>query len=247
MKTTNETGHEQNVINLEVQITMIATFGDSYNPPKPSLTITGLKELVEKGKLEISAVNTAEIANKNAIASRNGALDGFDNLVTRIINSLRIAGVSAQTLAQAEALVRDLRGKRASGILTEAELAAEKAKGNDVKQVVVHNASIDSKIENLNKLILFLESTPEYKPNETDLTVASLKARLLDIKSKNTELVSADAALTAARISRNALLYTDNIGLVDTALEVKLYTKSVYGATSPQYKQISSIVFSKPR
>jgi hypothetical protein len=35
--------------------------------------------------------------------------------------------------------------------------------------------------------------------------------------------------------------------LVDTAFDVKKYIKSVYGATSPQYKQISSIPFSRPK
>ncbi|HET7733713.1 MAG TPA: hypothetical protein VFK73_07725 [Paludibacter sp.] len=247
MKTTNESGHNQNVINFELLGTIIATFGPTYNPPKSTLAIPGLTELAEKGKLEINAVNTAEVVCNNAIAARSNAFDDFDNTITRIINALRISGVSAQTLAQAEAIVRDLRGKRASALLTEEQLAAEKEKGNDIKQVVVHNATIDSKIENLSKLILFLETIPQYKPNESDLKLESLKEKLTDIKTKNTGLVAADATLNAARRSRNEVLYADNEGLVDTALDVKLYTKSLFGATSPQYKQISSIAFTKPR
>ncbi len=34
--------------------------------------------------------------------------------------------------------------------------------------------------------------------------------------------------------------------LVETAFDVKKYVKSVFGATSPQYKQISSLEFTKP-
>jgi len=245
MKTTNETGNEQNVVNFELLLTMATTFGSAYNPPKPSLTIPGLSELLEKGKLEINAVNNAEVTWKNAIAARGGVLDDFDNLVTRSINGLRIAGVSAQTLTQAEAIVRDLRGKRASKILSDEELAAAKEKGAEVKQVVVHNSTIDSKIENLTKFVLFLEAISDYHPNEPDITVSSLRAKLEDIKTKDAGLSTAEALLGAARLSRDTVLYTDNTGLVDVGMEVKLYTKSVFGADSPQYKQISKIKFTK--
>jgi hypothetical protein len=247
MKTTIGTGHEQNVTNLELLGTIVATFNDAYNPPRATLAIPGLTDLLQKGKLEINAVNSAEIVSKNAGAARVLVFEDFDKLITRTINALRIAGVSAQTIAQAEAIVRDLRGKRASGLLSDQELAAEKEKGNDITQVKVHNSTIDSKIENLSKFILFLASVPEYKPNETELKVESLQAKLADIKSKNADVKAADAALDAARISRNVLLYTDNTGLVDTALDVKLYTKSLFGANSPQYNQISGIQFTKPR
>jgi hypothetical protein len=247
MKTTIGTGHEQNVTNFELLGTIVATFNETYNPPRPTLAIPGLTDLLQKGKLEINAVNSAEIVSKNARAARVLVFEDFDKLITRAINALRIAGVSAQTLAQAEAIVRDLRGKRASGLLSDEELAAEKAKGNDITQVKVHNSTIDSKIENLGKFILFLASIPEYKPNETELKVESLQAKLAGIKSKNADVKVADAALDAARISRNVLLYTDNTGLVDTALDVKLYTKSLFGANSPQYNQISGIQFTKPR
>ena len=245
MKTTNETGHEQNVVNLEQLLTIVTTFGSNYNPPKPSLSIPGLNELLNKGKLAINAVNNAEVTWKNAIAASSRVLDDFDNLVTRSINSLRIAGVSAQTLTQAESIVRDLRGKRASKILSDEEVVAAKEKGVEVKQVVVHNSTIDSKIENLTKFVLFLEAIPEYHPNEPDITVGSLRAKLEDIKTKEAGKNTAEALLDTARVSRNSVLYTDNTGLVDIGMEVKLYTKSLFGADSPQFKQISKIKLTK--
>ncbi len=245
MKTTNESGNEQNVVSFELLITIIETFGSAYNPPTQALSIPGLKELAAKGRLQIDVMNTAEVAEKNTKAAQALVLDDFGQLVTRVINAIRISGVSAQTLAQAEALVRDLRGKRASEILSDEEIEAEKAKGNIVKQVVVHNAAFNKKIENFAKLIVFLESTPEYKPNEPKLTIVGLKAKLADIKAKNADYLVAATALDAARISRDVLLYTDGTGLVDTGLAAKLYTKSAFGATSPQYKQISVIKFTK--
>lgn len=247
MKSANLSGNEQNVTNLGLLITVINTFGPAYNPPKPSLTIPGLTELFEKGKLEINAANIAEVTYNNALSARSVAFDGYDGLITRSINALRIMDVPAQTLAQAEALVRELRGKRASELLTDEELAAAKAEGNPTKQVVKHNSTFNSKLENSEKYILLLESIPDYKPNEPELTTPALRSKLEDMKTKHEQVLSSNAALDAARLSRDTLLYADNTGLVDNALNAKTYTKSVFGATSPQYKQVSGIEFKKPR
>jgi hypothetical protein len=45
--------------------------------------------------------------------------------------------------------------------------------------------------------------------------------------------------------TRNIKLYSPETGIVDTAQTVKNYVKSVFGATSPQYKQISKLIFRK--
>ena len=245
MKTNNAAGHSQNVANLNVVISLIPNCGEAYNPSVPALTLQELKKKCQQGKDANDAVSTAEVNLKNAIAVRSNSFDGFDDLVTRSSNALKISGASAQTLDQAQVLVRNLRGKRASDKLTAEEIAAEKEKGNVVSQVTVHNASFDSKTENFGKYTLFLASVPGYKPNEADLSIDGLNTRLEEYKTKNNDVVLAEAALTAARQTRDELLYADNTGLVDIALAVKLYVKSIFGATSAQYKQISTIAFTK--
>jgi hypothetical protein len=245
MKSTNLTGNEQNVTNLGLLITVISTFGPAYNPSKSSLTIPGLTELLEKGKLEINAANIAEVTYDNALSARTVAFDGYDGLITRSINALRIMGVPAQTLAQAEALVRELRGKRASELLTAEELAAAKADGNPTKQVVKHNSTINSRLENMAKYVLLLESIPDYNPNEAELTTSALRNKLEDLKSKHDQVHASEATLDATRLSRDKFLYTENIGLVDNGQNAKKYTKSVFGANSPEYKQVTAIKFYK--
>ena len=44
-------------------------------------------------------------------------------------------------------------------------------------------------------------------------------------------------------IDRNQTLYNPLTGLVQTSKEVKQYVKSVFGANSPQYKQVSGLEF----
>jgi hypothetical protein len=82
---------------------------------------------------------------------------------------------------------------------------------------------------------------------ETDLQVTSIQAKIADLTAKNTAVATAYASISNSRIARNETLYTSATSLVETALEVKKYVKSVFGATSPQYAQVKSIEFSKPR
>jgi hypothetical protein len=107
--------------------------------------------------------------------------------------------------------------------------------------------SFDSRIDNFDKLIKLLTSITLYAPNEADLKVTALTAVLTDLKAKNLAVTTAEVPLNNARISRNDTLYKANAGLVDIALDVKTYIKSVYGATSPQYKKIRKIKFTEPR
>ena len=44
-------------------------------------------------------------------------------------------------------------------------------------------------------------------------------------------------------IDRNQTLYNPLTGLVQTSKEVKQYVKSVFGANSPQYKQVRGLEF----
>jgi len=90
-------------------------------------------------------------------------------------------------------------------------------------------------------------SEPTYAPNEVDLQVVSLTNFHNNLKTTNTAVINATTAISNARIARNNILYADKTGLYDIAQEVKKYVKSVFGATSPQYKQVSKIKFTKPR
>jgi hypothetical protein len=105
--------------------------------------------------------------------------------------------------------------------------------------------SYDSLIEDLSNLINALSAEPLYIPNEADLKVTALQTLLTDLKAKNTAVINTYTTYSNARIDRNKILYTDNTGLVDLVLEVKKYVKSVFGASSPQYKQVSGIKFKK--
>lgn len=59
--------------------------------------------------------------------------------------------------------------------------------------------------------------------------------------------MNAATPLSNSRITRDDAMYATDTGLVDLAALVKKYVKSLYGADSPQYKQISGLEFTRPR
>ena len=103
--------------------------------------------------------------------------------------------------------------------------------------------SFDNRVDNLDRLIQLLITIPEYAPNEANLKTASLTTYLQSLQTSNAAAVAAETNLENARIVRNEVLYLPSTGLVDVASAVKLYVKSVFGATSAQYKQVSALTF----
>jgi hypothetical protein len=100
-----------------------------------------------------------------------------------------------------------------------------------------------TKLEHFAQSISIYEIHPEYKPNEEERRVDSLKNVLADLRAKNTAVNTATVSLSNSRRDRDAILYAEPNGLVHIAKAVKLYVKSIFGANSPQYKQTSGLAF----
>jgi len=52
-----------------------------------------------------------------------------------------------------------------------------------------------------------------------------------------------EAKLNTVYINRNTILYDESTGLYEISQNVKKYVKSVYGASSPEFKNVSKIRF----
>ena len=138
-----------------------------------------------------------------------------------------------------------MQGRRATAKKTEEEKKVAADAGKEIVEISTSQMSYDSRLDNFDKLIKLLSSVSQYAPNEADLKITALTALYTDLKAKNLAVINAETPLNNARISRNDVMYKDNVGLVDVAADVKTYIKSVYGATSPQYKTVSSLKFTK--
>jgi hypothetical protein len=247
MASTSETGHAKNVANLDELTSFVTGYGTVYNPSKLSIKLTALQTLSTSAKSAINAVNAAEPAYKNAVAAREAAFAPLSKLITRVMNALKATDTTEEVDASAKTLVRKIQGVRASAKKTEEEKKVLAASGKEVVEISSSQMSYDSRLDNFDKLIKLLTSVALYAPNEADLKATALTTLYTDLKAKNTAVVTATTPLSNARITRNDVLYKDVTGLYDIAIDVKTYVKSVFGATSPQYKQVSGLKFTKAR
>ena len=245
MASTSETGHAKNVANFEVIISSCTGYGITYNPSNAAIKLPALNILFTSAKSSLATINTMLPPWKSAINAREIVFAPLSKLTTRIVNALDASAVTRQTVADAKTYARKIQGKRASEKLPTVVDNQATPVDESHKSISASQMSFDNRIENLDKLLQLLSSQTGYAPNEADLKIIALTALIADMRTKNTVAINAYTPLSNTRIARNNILYATGTGLVDIAGEVKKYVKSVYGATSPQFKQVSGLKFTK--
>lgn len=248
MSSKTETGHARNVAHFDELINFCVGYDTVYNPANAAIKITALQTLLASAKNAITGINSNLPAFSNAVTARELAFEPLSRLITRIMNALKSSGVNPQVVDNAKTFSRKLQGRRASK--KAAPLASpinpeipESISSAELQSISSSQMSYDSRIDNFDKLLKHLASIPQYAPNESDLALTSLTALHADLKTKNSAVISAMVVISNARIVRNNVLYNKNTGMIRIAKDVKNYIKSIFGATSPQYKQISTIKF----
>ena len=245
MASTTEQGHNRNAVNFEKLIINCTSYGTAYNPSKAALKVAAMQAQLNAAKNSITTINALTPAYKTSVAARVAAFKPLDKLITRVNNALKASDSTPEIDEAAKTIVRKLQGRRAVAKSTEQEKSTAKEEGNEIVEISSSQMSYDNRLDNLDKLIKLLSSVAQYAPNEADLKIAALTAIYTDLKAKNQAVMNAEVPLSNARIARNDIMYKDNTGLVDIAADAKTYIKSLYGATSPQYKQVSALRFTK--
>ena len=243
MASQSEVGHAKNVANFADLISYCTAYGSTYNPSKAALQLTALNTLLTSAQTELANVTTAKNTFNTVTGDRQLTFEPLKPLATKIFNYLSVTDASVQIIADAKTINNKLQGKRTG---TTAENPPTEGE-NQNNTVSVSRQSYDMLTENFAAFVDLVSSVPSYTPNETELTTVSLNNYLIELQTANTNVINAEVVYSNARISRNQVLYADNTGLVAIALDVKKYVKAIFGATSPQYKQISGIKFTKPK
>lgn len=239
MATISESGYARLVANFKLLIAAILQFAARFNPSKPSLKPEALQELAVKCDTAMLNVSSAKAAYKNSLDEREKLFSQLSKLCTRILNALKASDTTERIVADAQSIVRKIQGsrsKRKAGT-ENPDMTPEEA----TKVISASQMSYDNRINNFQDLLQFLAGIPSYKPNEPELQVESLNKHKEDLIAKNKSVVTSYLALQKARAERNDLLFKPGTGLVDTAADAKAYMKSLFGATSPEFKQVSKI------
>ena len=233
-----ETGHAKNVANLQDLIAFCTGYGATYNPTKNALKLQQLNTLYTNANNALTDVVTKNTAYNNAVNARIIAFEDLKALSTRIINAFQATDATPEKIADAKGFNRKIQGKRA----TKTEIQVD-PNTPAPKTISSAHLSYDQLIQHFAGLISVLQSEPSYAPNENDLKMATLTAKQADMTAKNTALATAFTAISNSRIARDKVLYKETTGLVDTAKAVKQYIKSIFGASSAEYAQVSVIEF----
>ncbi len=239
MASKSEVGHAKNVANFQDLIAFVEGYGPTYNPSKTSLTAEQLTALHTTANASLQNVINLNTAYNDAVNSRVEAFADLRPFSTRLINALEATDASQEKIDDARGYNRKLQGQRAPKNEEEPQDPPQPAP----RRISASQQSYDQLIQHFEGLIAVLASEPSYAPNETELQITSLQAKAQDLKDKNNQVATAYTAVSNARLERNRILYQENTGLVDTALDVKKYVKSLFGASSPEYNQIKGIKF----
>lgn len=239
MASTSETGHAKNVANLQ-KLTEQVTVYTLYNPPVDNLKVANLTALYIAASTKLNEVEDKRNANKNAITVRQSAFENLKSTCTKIINHLEILGLPQGTIDQAKSLNRTIQGGQKK-TTTPPEEGKE-----ETKTVSTSRQSYTQQADNFGILLQLLGTITEYNPNEDDLKLTNLETYKNLLVSSTQSVDQTEAELNNKLIERDQILYADGTGLYSIAQNVKKYVKSLYGATSTEYSNVSAIKFTSP-
>lgn len=236
MPSTSEVGHAKNVANLQKLTEQVKVY-TLYNPPVDNLKIANLQTLYNDASTKLNEVEDKRNANKNAITLRQSAFENLKSTCTKIINHLGILGLPQGTIDQAKSLNRLIQGGQKKGTAP-----VEEGKEPE-KTASTSRQSYTQQAENFGILLQLLGTISAYNPNEDDLKLANLNTYKESLMSATQSVDQTEAELNNKLIERDNILYAEGTGLYTIAQNVKKYVKSIYGATSPEYTNVSNIEF----
>ncbi len=236
----SETGHARNIERFVQLINFVDGYGADYNPSNTAITLAALNAVKTQADLKMDTVTDEMSTWKMAVNDRQEAFDGIRKLATRIINNFEASGAPQKDIDDARTFKRKLDGARAETLVDDPNTPEDESQGNSVSQ-----QSYTQLVEHFDNMLAVITISGTYNPNEVDLQPATLSAFSADLKTQNANVAAAAVPFSNARIARNETLYAEGTGLVDLALLVKKYVKSIYGTDSPQYAQISGLEFTK--
>ena len=239
MPLTSEVGHAKNVANLQ-KLTEQVNVYTLYNPPVDNIKVANLQTLYTTASTKLNEVEDKRNANKNAITFRQSAFENLKSTCTKIINHLGILGLPQGTIDQAKSLNRLIQGGQ-----KKATTPPEEGK-EETRTVSTSRQSYTQQAENFETLLQLLSTIPAYNPNENDLKLANLNTYKDSLVSSTQSVDQTEAELNNKLIERDNILYTEGTGLYSIAQNVKKYVKSIYGATSSEYANVSAIKFTSP-
>jgi hypothetical protein len=233
---TSETGHAINVANFETLIAYCVGYGATYNPTLATIKVAALQDKLVLAKQKLNGVEAKKASLNSAINERIATFEGLEILCTKVFNAFAVSGATALDVKDLQTINKKIQG----GSKKKATPTPENPTPVGIS---TSQQSYDSKLNFFTNFIQYLDDKPIYSPNETFLQVGELQILLDKMIIKNKNVDDATFSYNQSLNDRNDEMYNPTTGLVQSSKDVKKYARSIFGASSPQFKQLNSIEF----
>ncbi len=223
--------------NFSGLIDVVKKFGTAYNPSNPNLSLATLEDFLSQSRMAIKKVSDAETDYLNATTRRLNLFKDQNQMLSRILDMLQSQGVDKSLYHDLYLVVKKIKGynKRQSA-------PAETGESKPSKHIGAY-LTLEKRAEDFLQFIEFLEMIPNYKPNQSELEIAALKAYQLKLEQINDEVNALENTLTYARHKRDVLFYNEENGIIVLGRQVKANIRGTFGRTSSEHHQVIPFKF----
>lgn len=239
----SEKGHAKNLENLKKEYGFGTSWGAGYAPSNPVLLLTNISSVIAAAEAARDALQAARTPYRNATAAAEEAFAPLSKLITRVMNTLEVSGVSENIIEDARTYARKIQGKRATAAVQDDPATPDVDESE--QSYSASQMSRTQRIENLDALILLLDEQQLYAPNENDLKVTALTDLSADLKAKTQAVQTAFVNYSNALGNRDEIYYADSTGIVTIGNLFKKYVQAAFGSDSVEYNQVKGLEFRK--
>jgi len=237
------TGHAKNVANFETVTIITAGLGAVYNPSQTLIMLAALNAKLAEAKAVLDAVDTKEAGKKVAVNERGDEFEDLGKLATNIKRAAEVDVNDAAFTANLTTITRKFYGGRAGEKPADNPLTLDVDESKSTHSV--SERTYDNMVAFFADLIALLKTQSSYNPNEQEVKIPTLEAKLSALEAKNNAAKAAIAALGNALDARDAALYDPETGIVKLVQLVKKYVERILGKDSAAYQQINALEFRK--
>ncbi len=211
-----------------------------YNPGRQNLRIENLQVQLEAVRQVLEKVKETKVHFENEVNTRRQVFDQVPALAASVMRILEASGASAEKLADARMLIREIEGRRMSTKPNLKKAGATTTEPTPVKHARFQLAYA-SKADWFEKLVQTVAMEPHYQANESALTIEALTKKVEQLHSLNQRVIAARVPWSNARVQRNELTRGKGESIVVIARAVKKYLRGIFGYNSAQYAQVKAI------
>ncbi len=217
-------------------------YGGKYNPGRQNLRIENLQVQMEAVRQVLEKVKETKVHFDNEVNARRQVFDQLPAHAARVMRTLEASGASAEKLADARGIIRELMGRMPGKTILKKmdEASAE----SSVKRSRFQLAFV-SKADWFEKLVETVGTEPRYLSFDADLSVEGLKNKVAELHRLNHRVTDARVPWSNARVLRDELMWGKDDSIVEIARAIKRYLRGSFGYNSPQYEQVKGILITK--